>query len=394
MKIETSEDLRISHVLSRIAAALDVALDQLAAQRDTFSSLFPGEHTFDGVYRPLVFPGYPDGSNVGWTNGLWTGQLWLAYELTNDHAFRQCAEDQLPGYRRRLVQGDDLDTHDLGFLYTPSCVAAYRLTGDEQALASALAAADALMNRYLVNAGVIQAWGDLSNPVERGRIIIDCLMNLPLLYWASETTGNPDFRHAAESHASRSREVLVRPDASTFHTFHFDPETGKEIKGTTHQGFSDASCWARGQAWGIYGFALNHRHAPQLGLLTSAVQLADYFLVHLPANGVVYWDLSFGDGSAEPWDSSASAIAVCGLLELSEQLPPGEKSKHYRASALHILQGLIDSCSGRLPSTKALLLHGVYSKPAGRGVDEANLWGDYFYLEALARVTHNWKPHW
>lgn len=394
MKIDTTDVLGTRDVPSQALAALNTALAQLTAQRDSFRQQFPGEHTFNSVYQPLVFPGYPDGSNVGWTTGLWTGQLWMAHALTSDEGFRQCAEDNLPSYARRITQGDDLATHDLGFLYTPSCVVAYRLTGNEVAKASALGAADALMVRYLVNAGVIQAWGDLANPVERGRIIIDCLMNLPLLYWASEMTGNPIYRNAAESHASRSRDVLVRPDASTFHTFYFDPASGATIRGTTHQGFSDSSCWARGQAWGIYGFALNHRHAPHLDLLATSVKLADYFLAHLPANGVAYWDLSFGDGSGEPWDSSASAIAVCGLLELAEQLPPGEQSRRYNAAALHILQGLINTCAGHMPATKALLMHGVYSKPEGRGVDEANLWGDYFYLEALARVTRHWTPHW
>lgn len=378
----------------RISDALAQALHNLALGREQFRSLFPGDNTHANVYRPHVCDGFADGENVGWTTGLWTGQLWIAYELTGDAAFRAIAQEQVASFARRLARRDDLATHDLGFLYTPSCGAAYRLTGSPAARASALGAAEELYTRYLPKAGVIQAWGDLNDPAQRGRMIIDCLMNLPLLRWASQQTGDAKFAQAADVHCERARDHLVRPDASSYHTFHFDPETGAPLKGTTHQGFSDQSCWSRGQAWGIYGFALNHRHAPQLGLLDASVRLADYFLAHLPRNGVAYWDLSFGEGSAEPWDSSASAIAVCGLLELAEQLPPGAKAQHYRAEAQRILLGLIETCAARPPQSTALLLHGVYHKPHGRGVDEANLWGDYFYLEALARLDSQWPTHW
>ncbi|MFY7863962.1 glycoside hydrolase family 88 protein [Roseateles sp.] len=379
----------------RVRRALDTAVEQLFANRENFRDVFPGDNTIGNVYRPHVQEGFADGSNVGWTTGLWTGQLWMAYELSSGEGFRDVAEDHVKSFARRLELREDLATHDLGFLYTPSCVAAYRLTGSQLAKDSALQAADELMSRYLPAAGVIQAWGDLNDPAQRGRMIIDCLMNLPLLRWAGEVRQDPKYKAAADAHCAKARDYLVRPDASTFHTYHFDPATGEPERGSTHQGASDSSCWARGQAWGIYGFALNHKHAPELNLLDTAIRVADYFLEHLPKNGVAYWDLSFGEGSGESWDSSASAIAVCGLLELSEQLPPGAQSSRYRAEALGILDGLMANCVGDLSFTKALLLHGVYHKPHGRGVDEANLWGDYFYLEALARVDRiHWTPHW
>ena len=269
---------------ARADRALNNAIEQLALNRETFRSVFPGDNTQSNIYKPHICAGYPDGANVGWTTGLWTGQLWMAYELTDDTGFLSVAKDHVKSFAGRLTQGDDLATHDLGFLYTPSCCAAYRAIGDEEAKQSALRAADELMSRYLENAGVIQAWGDLNDPAQRGRMIIDCLMNLPLLRWAGVVTGDAKYVTAADTHCCRARDHLVRQDASTFHTYHFDSVSGKPLKGTTHQGASDSSCWARGQAWGIYGFALNHRLAPQLDLLGTATRLADYFLEHLPKN--------------------------------------------------------------------------------------------------------------
>lgn len=177
--------------------------------------------------------------------------LWLSYQLTGEPVYRAAAEAQLPGYAERLAARRQIDHHDLGFLYQPSCVAAYRLTGNQEARRTALAAADSLMARYLPQAGIIQAWGDLNHPRERGRMIIDCLMNLPLLHWAGVKAGDARYRDAAVRHAHLSQQYLVRADASSFHTYHFDPATGAPQYGSTHQGHADESCWARGQAWGI-----------------------------------------------------------------------------------------------------------------------------------------------
>ncbi|OFA03291.1 glycoside hydrolase family 88 protein [Duganella sp. HH101] len=377
-----------------LEAALQAALTQLSANLPRYTMLFPDDTSHANHYEPRRFEHYADGANTGWTTGFWTGMLWMAHELSGKAEFREAALAQLPSYGERLAKRINIDHHDLGFLYMPSCVAAYRITGDEGARKMALDAADHLMQRYLPKAGIIQAWGDLSDPQQRGRIIIDCLMNLPLLHWAGGKERRSSYKAAAMTHALRSRDYLVRSDDSSFHTFHFDPQTGAPLRGSTAQGWSDDSCWARGQAWGIYGFALNHRYAPHLGLLQVAMRQADYFLRRLPANGIAYWDLAFDERSGEPWDSSASAIAVCGLLELSDQLEEGEPRRRYRAAALHILDGLVRLCAAQPGDSNALLLHGVYSKPHGHGVDEANLWGDFFYLEALSRVARGMAGYW
>jgi unsaturated chondroitin disaccharide hydrolase len=373
--------------------AIEQALIQLDYLRLRFTTQFPGDTTEQQFYRERTLDHFAPGANAGWTSGFWPGLLWLAYEVSGQPRYREAAASYLPGFRQRLAGRIDVDHHDLGFLYIPTCIAAFRLTGDLEAKQTALAAADCLMERYLPAAGIIQAWGDLHDPRQRGRIIIDCLMNLPLLHWASEMSGDQRYRDAAVSHLERSQRYLVRGDASSFHTFHFDPLSGAALYGSTHQGHSDESSWARGQAWGIYGFALNHRHAPELGLLDTAMRQADYFLAHLPADRIAYWDLAFSDGSGEPRDSSASAIAVCGLLELAGQIPDGARRQHYQAEAASILEALWSGCAGKLPASSGLLRHGVYHKRGDQGIDEANLWGDYYYLEALARIHVGWHPY-
>ncbi|MEU5675273.1 glucuronyl hydrolase, partial [Micromonospora sp. NPDC047753] len=167
--------------------------------------------------------------------------------------------------------------------------------------------------------------------------------------------------------------------------------------GETEQGHADHSCWARGQAWGIYGFSLNHRHIGDPALLAAARTCADRFLADLPDDHVAYWDLEFGDGSGQERDSSAAAIAACGLVELADGLGDDTASAdRYRKAAAEILRSLIAHYStGGHPASNALILHGVYDKPKSVGVDEGTLWGDYFYLEALARATiPGWTSPW
>jgi len=338
---------------------------------------------------------YPAIANTEWTSSFWTGMLWLSYEETGDVEFRAAAENQLADFRARLDGRIATDTHDLGFLYTLSCVAAWRLTGNHPARATALKAADLLMIRYFEKAGIIQAWGDLNDPEQRGRIIIDCAMNLPLLYWASEETGNPYYREAAANHIAQANTFLIRDDWSTYHTYYFDVATGLPVRGVTAQGYSDDSCWARGQAWGIYGNALSYRYLRDPALLEKARGLARYFLDRLPEDLVAYWDLVFTSGPEER-DSSSAAIAACGLLELASHLPVTDPDRRpFEDIALRMLASLAEKyTSADEPLSNGILLHAVYGKPMGNGVDECNIWGDYFYMEALTRVSRDWKAYW
>lgn len=379
-----------------MASDIQDACDQVGRCLAQLGDHFPGDTSEANCLRPSRWPDAPPGTNGSWTAGFWTGLLWMAHELSDEPRFAAAARAQLPGYADRLEKRYVVDHHDLGFLFMPSCIAAQR--SGEDATDTALQAAQLLMTRYLPKAGVIQAWGRLDEPLQRGRIIIDCLLNLPLLHWASVHSGDARFRDAALSHALRSQQHLVRGDDTSFHTFHFDPETGAPLHGTTAQGASHDSCWARGQAWGLYGFALNHRWAPGHGFLATAERLAQRFLDGLPAHGVACWDLSLAADPDEPWDSSASAIAASGLIEIAELLQAeghADRAAFYLQQADRLLAGLLQHCAGwRTPGSNALLLHSVYSKPEGLGVDEACLWGDFFFLEALARRARGWAPFW
>ena len=343
---------------------------------------------------------YPQSENIDWTTGFCTGEYWLAYELTRDEAFRNAAEVQVASFLRRIEQKIDVDHHDMGFLFGPSCVAAYKLTGSEAGKRAALLAADQLLTRFQEKGQFIQAWGPAGAPDEH-RLIIDSLMNMPLLFWASDVTGDKKYRTIAEIHCKSCLNNLLRADNSTYHTYFFDPETGKPLYGVTRQGYCDDSAWARGQAWGIYGTALTYRHTKNARCIELFERITDYFLAHLPADSVPYWDLCFTDGSGEPRDSSAGAIAVCGMLEMAQYLPE-EKAEHYRAAAQRILDSLMCNYAAQSPEqSNGLLLHGVYAKnsphnpiPEDMGVDECNTWGDYFYLEALTRRSINWNPYW
>jgi unsaturated chondroitin disaccharide hydrolase len=379
-------------------AAIADALATVRRNAATFGGIYPDDTTLDGRYLPRPpKDGFGEGANRGWTTSFVPGMQWLAWEFSSDASLLDAALAHARDFERRVRNGEDLETHDLGFLYSLSCVAPWRLLGDEAARTAALLAADHLMVRVLEPAGIIQAWGDLANPSQSGRTIIDSLMNMPLLTWASEQTGDPRYSDIVRRHTVQLRDNILRADNSTFHTFYWDPKTGEPLRGATEQGAHDKSCWARGQAWGIYGFALNHRAISDEGFLDAAKRCAEYFLDHLPADSVPYWDLVYGDGSDAPRDSSAAAIAVCGLLELAEIDPDAQAAARYVDAANTILDSLISSYAPAKPeSSDALLLHGVYDLPKQVGVDEGTLWGDYYYLEALTRRANgpSWRPAW
>lgn len=370
--------------------ALKAALKKLEGNLGQFTDVFPSAWSKDNIY-------YPAEGNTSWTTGFWTGMMWLAYEETSDGRYRKAAEAQVDNFIHRIDNKIAVNHHDMGFLYSLSCVAAYKLTGSEKARIAALKAADQLLNRYLDKVGIIQSWswGIHGEPENRGNVIIDSMMNMPLMYWASEVTGNLEYREKADSHIERTLDNIVRDDASTYHMFIFDAETGAPKLGKTAQGHADDSCWTRGQAWGIYGSILNYRYTKNENLLRMCKALANYFLNRSPRDLVVYWDFDFGDGSGELRDTSASAITVCGLLELVKWLPEGEEKKYYTNAAFKILKSLVDNYSTiNNETSNALLLHVVGSIPHNLGVDEACLFGCYYYLEALVRVLREWELYW
>ena len=342
---------------------------------------------------------YKGTDNQSWTEGFYTGEIWLAYELTGDEEFRTIALNQVDSFMERIEKRRWVDHHDMGFLYSLSCVAAYKLTGSELGKKAALLAADNLISRFHKVGGFIQAWGELGAP-DNYRLIIDCLLNLPLLYWATEVTGIKTYEACAKQHISTAVKCILREDNSTYHTYFFDKETGKPTYGETHQGYRDGSAWARGQAWGIYGVALSYRYTKNPEYIPLFKKITDFFIEHLPLDLVPYWDFDFTDGANEPKDSSSAAIAICGMLEMAKYLEE-EEADYYTSIARKMLKSLVDHYAVKQSSvSNGQLLHGTYAKSSPHntcldvGVDECNTWGDYYYCEAIMRLTKDWELYW
>lgn len=376
---------------NELKEGIRLAVEQTRVCLPEFSKAF--KHIFSENGR------YHEAPNDQWTNGFWTGQLWLAYEFTGDAVFKDAAMAQTESFRYRADHQIETDTHDLGFLYSPSCVAAYKLTQDQRARETAIIAADLLLRRFHEKGQFLQAWGALDDP-NNYRLIIDCLLNLPLLYWASGETGDPAYAQKARAHVNTALSVLIRSDYSAYHTYYFDRETGEPLRGITHQGYSADSAWSRGQAWGIYGIALSYRYTGNPAYIDLFEKVTEYFIRHLPEDLIPYWDFIFSDGSDEPRDSSAAAIAACGMMEMAKYLPE-EKAEFYRNGARRLMKALYERCAARDPRTSnGVLLHGVYGRKTpyndciDHGIDECNLWGDFFYTEALMRMSRDWDPYW
>lgn len=344
IKIADLENYREAD-MDEVRAAMDIAAAQVERNLDTFTEKFPGANSFDNFYKP--------GPNVDWTTGFWTGEIWLAYENAKTEEererLRRAGEIQVDSFLERIEKRVEVDHHDMGFLYSLSCVAAYKLTGMEKAKKAALLAADNLISRFQPVGEFIQAWGEMGAK-DNYRFIIDCLLNLPLLYWASEETGEEKYRNIAEKHIHTALANVIREDDSTWHTFFMDPETGKPDHGATCQGYKDGSAWARGQAWGVYGTAVGYRY-------TKREEYIGYFK---------------------------------------------RVTRYYTSAARKLLRQMIVKYSVKDPEkSNGLLLMGTYSKKSPyntcteAGVNECVIWGDYFYMEALHRLlTPDWKIYW
>ncbi|MGO4108276.1 glycoside hydrolase family 88 protein [Paenibacillus sp. YAF4_2] len=367
--------------------AIEDAIAKITRNAEKFGDAYP--HVGEGKHYTLI-------DNNDWTNGFWSGLLWMSYEYSGDERLREAARKTTIRFRHRMEQNVVLDHHDIGFLYSLSAKAQWIVERDEAAKELALEAADKMMKRWREPGGFFQAWGPEGDVVEGGRIIIDCLLNLPLLYWASEQTGNPAYQEAAKAQAEKSRRYLVRGDDSSYHTFFFNQQTGEPVGGATHQGFSNGSTWTRGQAWGIYGFALSYRYTGDPLFLETSKRMAIYFLKHLPENGVAYWDFHLPPGQQAYRDSSASAIAAAGLLELLSHLDEQDNQITYLQNGLqHSMEALVRNYStSEDEEAEGLLKHGSYHVRGGQAPDEYMIWGDYFYLEALLRLERGISGYW
>lgn len=358
--------------------ALTYALSIIKKNLDVFVDKYP--HVSVGnVYSPE--------ENNLWTNSFYPGMCYLAYDITGDREFLKHEKDYLKSFGNRIQKRIGI-SHDLGFLYTLSCVADYKLTGSREACDIAMEAADVLTERYNEKGRYIQAWGDMGIGYPDVKIIIDTMLNLPLLYW----TERKELCEIAKNHANTAAKYLIRQDFSSYHTYLMNPETGEGVKGKTHQGYEDESTWARGQAWAVYGFAISYRYTGEQQFLEIAKNAAEVFVQNLPKDYVPYWDFTFNDENPDIRDTLAAAIFVCGLLELC-QFAEQEQKDRYQEYIDKIMTSLSENYTTEgNPSANGILTDGMYHRHDGS--EECVIWGDYFYMEALVRLNKEWHPYW
>lgn len=351
---------------------LPTAVDRLMNNRRHFAQQFPSFGNGSGYYLT---------ENRDWLASFLPGLLWLAYAADPQPPLRDYAESLLPSFEQRLIQRVRLN-HDLGFIFTLSARAEWQMTDSDAAYTLALRGAEELSLRYRPVGNYIQAWGALDDPEESGRFIIDCMMNLPLLFWAAAQTGKQHYYEVAFQHALTSLRYLVRDDSSTYHTFLLDPKTGEPIGPKTHQGYADDSFWTRGQGWGIYGFTLAAEWTGDGRFLNAACQLSERLLQETDLDTIPAWDLRLPTDAPQYPDSSAAAIAAGGMLRLSRLLS-GDAASRIRNAALSLLKTLTNQAFDNLPNAQGLLRHGTQHAPKNLGVDSYTIFGDYFFLEAV-----------
>jgi chondroitin AC lyase len=349
-----------------------------------------------------------------WTPGFFPGLLWNTYEFNQD--------DKLQAEAIKWTQSLEPlknfeEHHDLGFMMYCSYGNAYRFTKNKLYKDILVQSARSLSTRYNATTGSIKSWNTFNswhgNKKYSFPVIIDNMMNLELLFFASAVTGDTSFKHIALTHALNTMKNQIRSDYSSYHVVCYDTLTGK-VEGTeTAQGLADNSTWARGQAWGIYGFTMVYRESKDKRFLKTAQGMADYFINHpnLPADKVPYWDFNLLEKGYIPGvnsnannvkdlfrDASAASITASALFELS--LYSGVKGKKYYDFAIQILHSLASANYIAAPGTNAnfILKHSVGSIPHNGEIDVPLIYADYYFLEALNRYNQMSQgkpfPYW
>lgn len=318
-----------------------------------------------------------------WVDGFWVGQLWLAYAYTKNPKFEAAAREWTA---RVAWLKTTLGTHDLGFIFYLSNVLGAYATGDDSLFENARIAAETFTKRWNPRGEYLLAWGKVDGtPYQRGQINIDLMMNLSLLFWASAQTGDKKYGRIATRHARTSRLVLIRPDNSTVHVADFDPDTGAYLRPETLQGLSHASCWSRGQAWALYGFAETYRRTADPVFLYTARRLAEYVIANAPEDKVPYWDYDSLDIPHTYRDSSAAAVYASGLLELADAETDDSLAQRWRDEAVAILTSLWENYATQEDDMPCILKHATHFQRHGN-VDHGLIYGDYYFLEALLRL--------
>ncbi|UUW06936.1 glycoside hydrolase family 88 protein [Flavobacterium plurextorum] len=317
-----------------------------------------------------------------WTSGFWPGELWYLYETTKDKKWEKEA-DKFTRLLTPLSVSKAAD-HDLGFQIFNSFGNGYRLTKNPAYKKIILKTADTLAILFNPKVGTIQSWPH--NKMGGHNTIIDNMMNLEMLFWASKNGGNKKLYDIAVKHAETTMNNHFRPDYTSYHVVIYDPETGKKIKGQTAQGYSNESMWARGQAWAIYGFTMVYRETKDPKFLDFAHKITRVYLDKLTTEDLIpYWDFNAPNIPNEPRDASAAAIVSSALLELSSHTKYPVLKKEYLTKAKKMIVSLSDNYQSH-DVNSAFLLHSTGHKPADSEVDCSINYADYYYLEALLRL--------
>ncbi|MBA3671344.1 MAG: alginate lyase family protein, partial [Gemmatimonadaceae bacterium] len=332
----------------------------------------------------------PDGSwnqksYRDWTAGFFAGTLWYLFQNDGDPKWRALAEKWTAGME---PASRILSSHDVGFMVFDTFGHGYLLTGNPHYKEVVLEAARSLSTRFNPAVGATRSW-NTGNQTDRRRdwkfaVIIDNMMNLELLFWSGTHGGDTTFRRMAESHALVSARAHVRADGSVAHVALFDPVSGALERTTTWQGFSDSSAWARGQGWAIHGFANAYARTRRPELLAAARTSADWFIAHMPADAVPYWDFRLPADAPHERDASAAAIAASGMYDLARWLPATESGK-YRVAADRLLETLARDYMAPPNAAGAVLLHSVGGRPQNTELDVGLTYADYYFIEGLLR---------
>ena len=315
-----------------------------------------------------------------WTMGFWPGILWYAYEASGDAALETAAR----GYTEALdfIARQPAYDHDIGFIMFPSFGNGFRLTGDPAYKEAVLATAERLAALFNPAVGTILSWPREVPNFGGHNTIMDNMLNLETLLWAAENGGDPAWKGIAITHADTTMRYNFRPDGTSYHVAVYDAETGAYQYSCTHQGYADDSMWARGQAWGIYGYTMVYRFTREPRFLDFAQKIADVYLARLPEDKVPYWDFCDPEIPNASKDASAAAVVASALLELSTYT-----DGKYRADAEAMLRSLYENY--RAPEgCDSFLLHSTGHHPAGKEIDYSIVYADYYFIEALLRLKN------
>lgn len=330
-----------------------------------------------------IFDDRSGSDDIGWwTNGFWGGMMWQLFSLTGEPIYKETAIDLEEKLDAVLMDGEKLD-HDNGFKWLPTAAAHYRLDQNQKSCNRAMLAACNLAGRFNLAGNFIRAWNDWGEEDHRGWAIIDCMMNLPLLYWAADRTTDPRFKQIAVAHADTAGKYFVREDGSVNHIVEFDPHTGEMIKTYGGQGYEEGSSWTRGQSWGLYGFVLSYIHTRDIHYLNTAKSIAHYFISNIPESGLIPVDFRQPEDCS--WeDSTAAAIAACGLLELSGHTE-GRDSRIYRKAAIRLLKTLEQQrCNWNAGEDN--ILEKCTAAYHDREHEFSIIYGDYYFIEAVLKL--------